>query len=105
MNKLKKGDQVQVIAGKDKGKIGTIISIERDDKVIVEGVNIARKHVKPNPNAGVQGGIIDKTMPIHVSNVMYYDGKERTRVGIRTLKDGQRVRFAKSSDEAIDLKA
>lgn len=108
MNKLKKGDEVIVIAGKDKGKRGKVLSlVSEGDKVLVEGINVAKKHVKANPNAGDQGGIISKVMPIHRSNVMVYDAakKKGSRVGIRTLKDGQRVRYFKASDEVVDAKA
>lgn len=103
MMKLKKGDRVIAIAGKDKGKEGIVLSIS-GDKLVVEGINVAKKHVKANPNAGEQGGIVSKTMPIHRSNVMVYDSisKKGTRVGIRILKDGQRARFAKASDQLLD---
>jgi len=75
-------------------------------KLLVEGINIAKKHVKANPNAGQQGGIVSKTMPIHRSNVMVFDptSSKRSRVGIRTLKDGQRVRYFKGSDQLVDTK-
>lgn len=104
MRKLRKGDEVIVIAGKDKGKRGTILSVMPNDKVVVESVNIAKKHQKPNPNMGVQGGIVDKEMPLHVSNVALYNqatGKA-DRVGFKVLEDGRKVRFFKSNDEVID---
>jgi large subunit ribosomal protein L24 len=107
MKKIKKGDQVIVIAGKDKGKKGVILSILKGgEKVMVEGVNIAKKHVKANPRAGIEGGIVPKTMPIDRSNVMLYDpvAQKGSRVGIRTLADGQRVRYFKASDQVIDVK-
>src|SRR5437016_4171929 len=107
MNKIKKGDEVIVIAGKDKGKKGTVLSVlEAGQKLIVEGINIAKKHVKANPNAGEQGGIVSKTLPIHRSNVMVYDqsAQKGSRIGIRTLKDGQRARFLKASDQLVDVK-
>lgn len=105
MNKIKKGDEVLVIAGKDKGKKGTVLSVG-EDKLLVDGVNVAKKHVKPNPNTGERGGVVDKAMPIHRSNVMLYDANKnkRSRVGIRLLKDGQRVRYFKASDELVDVK-
>lgn len=105
MMKIKKGDEVIVIAGKDKGKRGRVLSVI-DEKLIVDGINLVKKNVKANPNAGEQGGIKSKSMPIHRSNVMHYDPikQKRTRVGIRTLKDGQRVRFYKASDQLIDVK-
>lgn len=106
MNKIKKGDAVVVIAGKDKGKTGTVVTVLNDGaKVIVEGVNEAKKAVKPNPNTGENGGIVSKAMPIDRSNVMLVDAKKkRSRVGIRVLKDGQRVRYFKSNDELVDVK-
>ena len=107
MNKIKKGDEVIVIAGKDKGKRGTVQAlVDGGDRLVIEGVNTAKKHVKANPNAGVKGGIVAKDMPIHRSNVMAYDAneKKRSRVGIRILKDGQRVRYYKASDQLVDIK-
>ena len=107
MNKIKKGDLVVVITGKDKGKKGTVLSmIDGGEKLVVDGINLAKKHVKANPNAGEQGGIVTKTMPIHRSNVMLYDetSQKGSRVGIRVLKDGQRVRFLKASDQLVDAK-
>jgi large subunit ribosomal protein L24 len=106
MNKIKKGDEVIVIAGKDKGKRGPILSIvDRGEKVLVEGVNVVKKHTKGNPNSGQAGGIVSKTMPIHRSNVMVYDPTKQkgSRVGIRTLKDGQRTRYFKASDQLVDV--
>lgn len=105
MNKIKKGDTVIVTTGKDKGKTGTVVSVT-EDMVVVEGINLAKKHVKANPNAGEQGGIVSKAMPIHRSNVMLYDPTKQkgSRVGIRVLKDGQRVRFLKASDQLVDAK-
>lgn len=107
MNKIKKGDLVIVITGKDKGKKGAVLSlVEGGEKLIVEGINLAKKHVKANPNAGEQGGIVTKTMPIHRSNVMVYDetSQKGSRVGIRQLKDGQRVRYLKASDQLVEAK-
>lgn len=108
MKKIKKGDEVIIIAGKDKGKRGTVLTVlNQGKKLLVEGINLAMKHVKPNPNAGERGGIVSKNMPIDRSNVMLYDStkKKGTRVGIRSLKDGQRVRYFKTSDQVIDVKA
>lgn len=108
MNKIKKGDEVIVIAGRDKGKRGVVSSvIDGGKKLIIAGINTVKKHVKANPNAGVQGGILTKDMPIDRSNVMVYDNAKQkgSRVGIRTLNDGQRVRFLKASDELVDIKA
>lgn len=107
MNKFKKGDEVIVIAGKDKGKRGVILSVvDGGEKFLVENINVVKKHVKANPNAGEQGGIISKSMPIHRSNVMVYDAtaNKGSRVGIRVLKDGQRARFLKASDQLVDVK-
>ncbi len=107
MNKIKKGDEVIVITGKDKGKIGSVLSvIDSGERLLVDGINVAKKHVKADPNAGQQGGVVDKFMPIHHSNVMVYEPNEKkgSRVGIRQLKDGQRVRFYKTSDQLIDVK-
>jgi large subunit ribosomal protein L24 len=104
MKRIKQGDEVVVIAGKDKGRRGSVIRLYSDDRVLVEGVNIARKHQKPNPNAGVPGGIIEKEMPIDVSNVMVWNASagKGDRVGIRELADGKRVRFFKSNNEVLD---
>lgn len=107
MKKIKKSDEVIVIAGKDKGKRGTVLSVIKEGEYfLVEGINLAKKHVKANPNAGERGGIVSKTMPIHRSNVMLYDptGQKGSRVGIRVLKDGQRVRYFKASDQLVDVK-
>lgn len=107
MNKIKKGDEVVIIAGKDKGKKGTVLAVlEKGQKLLIEGINLVKKHVKPNPNQNERGGITDKAMPIHRSNVMVYDPtKEKgSRVGIRILKDGQRVRYFKASDQLVDVK-
>lgn len=105
MNKIKKGDEVVVIAGKDKGRRGTVLSVLLYDKLLVEGVNIARKHVKPNPQQGVQGGIVDKEMPLDRSNVMLWNpvAQKGDRIGIKRLEDGRRVRFFKSDNEVVDV--
>ena len=106
MNKIKKGDEVVVIAGKDKGKRGAVTTVLKDSMLLVEGINTAKKHVRANPNSGERGGIVDKTMPIHRSNVMVYDPTKQkgSKVGIRVLKDGQRVRYFKASDQLVDVK-
>ena len=105
MNRLKKGDQVYIIAGKDKGKLGAISQIISSDKVLVDGINLAKKHVKPNPNKNETGGIIEKEMPIHVSNLMIYNlkTKKTDRVGSLKLKNNKKVRIYKSTGEQIDL--
>ena len=106
MNRIKKGDEVTVISGKDKGRRGTVISVnDEDDKVLIEGINIVKKHQKANPNAGVQGGIIESERAIHVSNVMLFNpvtGKG-DRVGSKTLEDGRKVRVFKSNNEVVDV--
>jgi large subunit ribosomal protein L24 len=105
MNKIRKGDQVIVIAGRDKGKRGAVAQRKCDSYLVVEGVNMVKKHVKPNPMTGVEGGIVEKTMPIHQSNVAIYNtatGKA-DRVGIKTLEDGKRVRVYKSSGAEIKV--
>ncbi|ORU91931.1 MAG: 50S ribosomal protein L24 [Cycloclasticus sp. symbiont of Bathymodiolus heckerae] len=104
MNKIKKGDEVIVLTGKDKGKRGLVISVVSAEKVLVEGVNSVKKHQKPNPNKGIEGGIVDKQMPINVSNVAIYNAqtKKADRVGFRVLEDGKKVRFFKSNNEVLD---
>ncbi len=103
MNKIRKGDEVVVIAGRDKGRRGTVIKI-LDDKVLVENLNMVKRHTKPNPQRNAQGGIVEKEAAIEVSNVMLWNpvAKKGDRVGIRTLADGRRVRFFKSNKEVVD---
>ena len=103
MEKIRKGDEVVVITGKDKGKRGTVLRRIDDEHVVVEGVNRAKKHVKPNPIKGVAGGIVDKDMPIHLSNVALFNPatKKADRVGIKTLEDGRKVRVFKSNGEQV----
>lgn len=93
-----------MIAGKDKGRRGTVIRVYKDERVLVESVNVARKHQKPNPNAGVPGGIIEKEMPLDISNVMLVNPttQKGDRVGYRHLEDGKKVRFFKSNNEVLD---
>ena len=102
MVKIKKNDEVIVIAGKDKGSIGTVTSV-LDSKYIVEGINIAKKHVKPNPQAGVEGGIISKEMPIDSSNVAIYnsEAKKADKVGFRFNEENKKERYFKSSGKTI----
>ncbi len=104
MNKIKKGDQVVVIAGKDKGKQGTVSQV-LDDKLVVENVNMVKKHTKPNPNKGEPGGILDKEMPLDASNVAIYNPEtgKADRVGVKTLEDGRKVRYFKSNGEVVDV--
>ena len=103
MNKIRKGDPVIVLAGRDKGKRGTVKERVDADHVLVEGVNIVKKHTKPNPMKGTTGGIVDKAMPIHQSNVAIYNAAtgKADRVGIKSLADGKRVRVFKSSGEQL----
>ena len=103
MNKLRKGDQVIVTTGRDKGKRGSIARRVDEDHVVVEGVNVVKKHVKPNPLKGTTGGVVDKTMPIHQSNVAIFNAAtgKADRVGIKLLADGKKVRVFKSSGDEI----
>ena len=103
MNKMRKGDEVIVIAGRDKGKRGTVSLRVDADRVLVDGINLVKKHTKPNPMKGVTGGIVEKAMPIQQSNVAIYNkaSGKADRVGIKTLQDGTRVRVFKSSGEEI----
>ncbi|MDK9691872.1 MULTISPECIES: 50S ribosomal protein L24 [Azospira] len=104
MEKIRKGDEVVVIAGKDKGKRGTVARRVDAEHVVVEGVNRAKKHVKPNPIKGVVGGIVDKDMPIHISNVALFNAatQKADRVGFKILEDGKKVRVFKSNGETLD---
>jgi len=103
MNKIRKGDEVIVLTGRDKGKRGTVSLRVDEDHVVVDGVNVVKKHVRPNPMKGTTGGIVDKTMPIHQSNVAIYNpaSGKADRVGIKLLADGKKVRVFKSSGEEI----
>lgn len=104
MNKLKKGDEVIITTGKDKGRRSTISQVLDNGKLVIQGVNVVKKHQKGNPNTGTPGGIIDKEMPLDASNVMIFNpatGKG-DRVGFRVLEDGRKVRFFKSNDEVLD---
>ena len=106
MNKMRKGDEVVVITGKDKGRRGTVLQVFDDERVLVEGVNVAKKHTKPNPNMGVQGGIVDQDMPIDISNVMVFNPKTKKgdRVGIKVSDDGKtKERIFRSTGEAVDI--
>ncbi|MEI8302582.1 MAG: 50S ribosomal protein L24 [Burkholderiales bacterium] len=103
MEKIRKGDEVIVIAGRDKGKRGSVLSRVDAAHLLVDGVNVVKKHQRPNPMKGQTGGIVDKTMPIDQSNVMLFNpatGKG-DRVGIRALEDGKKVRFFKSNGELV----
>ncbi|MBS1160033.1 MAG: ribosomal protein [Proteobacteria bacterium] len=104
MEKIRKGDEIVVITGKDKGKRGTVLVRVGEEHVLVEGVNRAKKHVKPNPVKGVAGGIVDKDMPIHLSNVALFNPatKKADRVGFKALEDGRKVRVFKSNGELVN---
>ncbi|MCU0929222.1 MAG: 50S ribosomal protein L24 [Burkholderiaceae bacterium] len=103
MNKIRKGDQVIVLTGRDKGKRGTVTQRVDDERIVVEGVNVVKKHVKPNPLKGTTGGVVDKTMPIHQSNVAIWNpaAGKADRVGVKLLADGKKVRVYKSSGDEI----
>jgi large subunit ribosomal protein L24 len=105
MNRIRKGDEVIVITGRDKGRRGTVLRVFEDERVLVENVNVVKKHQKPNPQRGQTGGIIEKEMPLQASNVMLWNpiAKKGDRVGIRTLQDGKKVRFFKSNNEVVDV--
>ena len=104
MRNIKKGDDVIVITGKDKGKRGTVLRVVDLEHVLVEGANRVKKHQRPNPMKGTTGGIVDKEMPLHVSNVAIFNPatKKADRVGVKLLDDGRRVRCYKSNGEVID---
>ncbi len=104
MNKIRRGDTVVVITGRDKGRTGTVVRVLANDRVVVENVNMVKKHQRPNPAKGVTGAIVQKEAPLHVSNIALWDpaGKKPSRVGIRTLEDGRKVRYFKSSGEVVD---
>ena len=105
MKKIKKGDNVVVLTGKDKGKTGQVVRVyDEDSRVLIENVNVVKKHQRGNPNAGVPGGIIDKEMPIHISNVALVNSAtgKADRVGIKKLEDGRKVRYFKSNGEVLD---
>ncbi|TDU28108.1 LSU ribosomal protein L24P [Panacagrimonas perspica] len=108
MSKIKKGDDVVVITGRDKGRRGKVSQVRADGKLLVEGINIVKKHQKGNPNGGVAGGIVEKEMPIQISNVMLWNSKtsKGDRVGFRFEGEGDKkvkVRFFKSNSERVDL--
>ena len=105
MRKIKKGDDVIVVTGRDRSKRGTVVRIVDEDHLLVEGINRVKKHQRPNPAKGETGGIIDKEMPIHVSNVALFNPvtKKADRIGIRQLEDGRRVRYFKSNGEVVGV--
>lgn len=105
MNRIRKGDTVVIMVGKDRGRQGTVLRMLPDNRVIVEGLNLVKKHTKPNPQAGLQGGIIEREAPLALSNVQIYNPTTQRpdRIGFRTLEDGRKVRFFKSNQEVIDI--
>jgi large subunit ribosomal protein L24 len=104
MRKIKKGDDVMVLAGKDKGKRGSVLRLVDAEHVLVEGVNMVKKHQRPNPMKNVTGGIVDKDMPIHISNVALFNPatKKAGRIGVKSLADGRKVRVFKANGEQVD---
>jgi large subunit ribosomal protein L24 len=106
MKKIRKGDTVVLITGRDKGRQGTVIQVMDDDRVRVEGLNMSKKHQKPNPNQNQPGGIIEREAPLHVSNVLILNPatQKGDRVGFKSLEDGRKVRVFKSNKEMVDSK-
>jgi large subunit ribosomal protein L24 len=104
MKNIRKGDEVIVITGKDKGRRGTVLRVD-GDRILVENVNVVKKHQKPNPAKNVGGGIIEKEMSLHISNVMLFNpvAKKGDRVGVKVLEDGRRVRIFRSNNEVVDI--
>ena len=105
MNKIRKGDKVILNSGKDKGKQGIVLSILKNNRVVVEGLNMVKKHTKPNPAKGDQGGLVSKEMPINISNIAIFNTKSNKtdKVNFKELKDGKKIRIYKSTQEAIDV--
>jgi large subunit ribosomal protein L24 len=104
MHKIRKGDEVVVISGRDKGRRGAVLKFVEGERVLVENVNMVKRHTRPNPQRNVQGGIIEKEAPLHISKVALWNpaAKKGDRIGIRTLGDGRRVRFFKANKEVVD---
>jgi large subunit ribosomal protein L24 len=104
MKRIRKGDEVIVIAGRSKGLRGHVLNVLAEDRLLVENVNMVKRHVKPNPSQGTQGGILEKEAPIHISNVMLYNPATSMgdRVGFKTLEDGRKVRVFRSTGEVVD---
>lgn len=112
MNKIKKGDTVQVISGADKGRTGKVLKLIKSTekqgcRILVEGINMIKKHVKPNPQLNIEGGIVSREASVHISNVALYDANksQASRVGFRMLEDGTKVRYFKKTNEVVDTKA
>jgi large subunit ribosomal protein L24 len=104
VNKIRKGDQVHVLIGRDRGKRGVVLRVYPDNRLLVEGINLVKRHTKPNPQAGVGGGIVEKEAPINASNLALYNPLTRKpdRVGFKALADGRKVRVFKSNGEVVD---
>tara|TARA_Y100001934_G_C12339229_1_gene769279 strand:- start:1881 stop:2201 length:321 start_codon:yes stop_codon:yes gene_type:complete len=105
MNKIKKGDEIYVLSGRDKGRRGTVVRVlEEETRLIVEGINMVKRHTKPNPQLGTSGGIVEKEAPIQMSNVALFNPmtQKPDRVGFKFLEDGRKVRFFKSNGEVVD---
>ena len=105
MKKIRKGDDVVVMTGRDRGKRGTVLRVLDEDHVLVEGANRVKKHQRPNPMKGLTGGIVEKEMPLHISNVALFNPttKKADRIGTKSLEDGRRVRYFKSNGEVVDV--
>ncbi|MFO1436045.1 MAG: 50S ribosomal protein L24 [Gammaproteobacteria bacterium] len=105
MKKIRKGDDVVILSGRSKSARGKVLRVMEDDRVVVEGVNMVKRHTRPNPQMGQPGGIVEKEAPIHVSNVAIFNAAtgKADRVGFKTLGDGRKVRIFKSSGEAVDI--
>ena len=105
MNKIRKGDKVFISTGKDKGKDGIVSEVLANGKILVEGINMVKKHVSPNPNLGTQGGIVSQERPLDISNVAIFNSKtsKADKVSFKTLKDGKKIRVFRSNQEAIDV--
>lgn len=105
MNKIRKGDKVFISTGKDKGKDGIVSEVLANGKILVEGINMVKKHISPNPNLGIQGGIVSQERPLDISNVAIFNSKtsKADKVSFKTLKDGKKIRVFRSNQEAIDV--
>lgn len=105
MKKIKQGDHVIVITGKDKGRTGDVVRLVGDEQVLVENVNMVKRHTRPNPAKGEPGGIVEREAPLHISNVLHYNPqtKKGDRVGVKKLEDGTKVRYFKSNGEVVDV--
>ena len=105
MNRIRKGDQVVVINGKDKGRRGTVLNVVSAERILIETINMVKKHTKPNPMNGTEGGIVEKEMPMNISNVMLFNPitNKGDRVGFKVLEDGRKVRYFKSNGEVVDV--